>query len=119
MAVESTMIALGTPAPAFELPDASGGVARLAGFNTPPALVVVFMCNHCTYAPRVAAGLARLGTDLAERGVAMVGISSNDVARYPQDGPKEMAQEAARHGWRFPYLYDESQQVALAYSAAC
>jgi peroxiredoxin len=119
MAVESTMIALGTPAPAFELPDASGGLVRLADFDAAPALVVVFMCNHCPYVQRVAAGLARLGTDLAERGVSMVGISSNDVARYPQDGPKEMAQEAARHGWTFPYLYDESQQVALAYSAAC
>jgi peroxiredoxin len=119
MAVESTMIALGTPAPAFELPDASAGLVRLADFDAAPALVVVFMCNHCPYVQRVAAGLARLGTDLAERGVAMVGISSNDVARYPQDGPAEMAQQAARHGWTFPYLYDESQQVALAYSAAC
>src|SRR6202047_4046643 len=119
MAVESTMIALGTPAPAFELPDASGGVVRLADFDAAPALVVVFMCNHCPYVQRVAAGLAQLGTDLAERGVAMVGISSNDVASYPQDGPKEMAQEAARHGWTFPYLYDESPQVALAYSAGC
>jgi peroxiredoxin len=119
MAVESTMIALGTRAPAFELPDPSGGLVRLADFDAAPALVVVFMCNHCPYVQRVAAGLARLGTDLAERGVAMVGISSNDVARYPQDGPAEMAQQAALHGWTFPYLYDESQQVALAYSAAC
>jgi peroxiredoxin len=119
MAVESTMIALGTPAPAFELPDPSGGLVRLADFDAAPALVVVFMCNHCPYVQRVAAGLAQLGTDLAERGVAMVGISSNDVAGYPQDGPEEMAKEAARHGWTFPYLYDESQRVALAYSAAC
>jgi peroxiredoxin len=119
MAVQSTMIALGTPAPTFELPDASGKLVRLADFDAAPALVVVFMCNHCPYVQRVAAGLAQLGTDLAERGVAMVGISSNDVARYPQDGPKEMVREAARHGWTFPYLYDESQRVALAYSAAC
>lgn len=119
MAVESTMIALGTPAPAFELPDPTGGLVRLTDFDSAPALVMVFMCNHCPYVQRVAGGLAQLGTDLAERGVAMVGISSNDVARYPQDGPEEMARQAARHGWRFPYLYDESQQVALAYSAAC
>jgi peroxiredoxin len=119
MAVESTMIALGTQAPAFELPDTSGALVRLADFDAAPALVVVFMCNHCPYVQRVAAGLARLGTDLAESGVAMVGISSNDVATYPQDGPQQMAQEAARHGWTFPYLYDETQQVALAYSAAC
>jgi peroxiredoxin len=119
MAVESTMIALGTPAPAFELPDTSGGLVRLADFDAAPALVVVFMCNHCPYVKRVAAGLAQLGNDLAERGVAIVGISSNDVVQYPQDGPAEMAQEAALHGWTFPYLYDESQQVARAYSAAC
>ncbi|TQC46056.1 thioredoxin family protein [Rhodococcus sp. WS4] len=119
MAVESTMIALGTPAPAFELPDRSGGLVRLADLDAAPALVVVFMCNHCPYVQRVASGLAQLGTDLAERGVAMVGISSNDVVRYPQDGPEEMARQAARQGWTFPYLYDESQHVALAYSAAC
>ena len=77
------------------------------------------MCNHCPYVQRVASGLAQLRTDLAERGVAMVGISSNDVVRYPQDGPEEMARQAARHGWTFPYLYDKSQHVALAYSAAC
>jgi peroxiredoxin len=119
MAVESTMIALGTPAPAFELRDPSGRLVRLADFDAAPALVVVFMCNHCPYVQHVAAGLAQLGTDLAERGVAMVGISSNDVARYPQDGPEEMAKQAAHHGWTFPYLFDESQQVALAYGAAC
>jgi hypothetical protein len=95
MAVESTMIALGTPAPAFELPNPSAGLVGLADFDAAPALVVVFMCNHCPYVQRVAAGLAQLGTDLAERGVAMVGISSNDVARYPQDGPEAMAQQPA------------------------
>src|ERR1700739_4247399 len=119
MAVESTMIALGTPAPAFELPDVKGGLVRLTDFAAAPALVVVFMCNHCPYVQRVAAGLAQLGTDLAERGVAMVGISSNDVSRYPQDGPEEMAKEAARHGWTFPYLFEDSPRGALAYSAPC
>jgi peroxiredoxin len=113
------MIALGTPAPTFELPDTNGKLVKLADFDAAPALVVVFMCNHCPYVKRVAAGLASLGTDLAKREVAMVGISSNDVTRYPQDGPEEMAAEAALHGWTFPYLYDESQEVALAYSAAC
>jgi peroxiredoxin len=67
----------------------------------------------------VAAGLAALGRDLADQGVPMVGISSNDVATYPQDGPDEMVVEARRHGWTFPYLYDETQEVARAYSAAC
>lgn len=119
MATESTMLALGTAAPAFALPDpatgATVGLDDLAG----PALVVTFLCNHCPYVKHVAAGLAALGRDLAAGGVAMVAISSNDVATYPQDGPEQMAAEARRHGWTFPYLYDESQDVARAYSAAC
>jgi peroxiredoxin len=120
MAVESKMIELGTSAPDFALPDTSSGqVVSLTDFAGAPALVVTFLCNHCPYVQRVAAGLAELGADLAERGVPIVGISSNDVERYPQDGPDEMAKQAARHGWTFPYLYDESQQVALAYSAMC
>ncbi len=114
------MIELGTPAPDFALPDTtSGETVRLADLADAPALVVIFLCNHCPYVQHVATGLAALGAYLAERGVAMVGISSNDVQRYPQDGPQEMAKEAARHGWRFPYLYDETQDVARAYSAAC
>ncbi len=120
MATESTMLPLRTPAPGFTLPDTvSGRVVTLSDFADAPALVVAFLANHCPYVQHVAAGLAALGRDLAERGVAMVGISSNDVATYPQDGPGPMAAEAARHGWSFPYLYDESQDVARAYRAAC
>lgn len=120
MAVVSNMIELGTPAPDFALPDTrTGHVVSLSDFAGAPALVVTFLCNHCPYVQRVAAGLAELGADLAELGVPMVGISSNDVERYPQDGPEEMAKHAARHGWTFPYLYDRSQQVARAYSARC
>lgn len=120
MAVESHMIALGTPAPDFALPDpATGSVVKLADFAGAPALVVTFLCNHCPYVQRVAGGLAELGRDLAQRGVAMVAISSNDVEQYPQDGPEPMVAEAERHGWTFPYLYDESQEVAIAYRAAC
>lgn len=114
------MIELGTPAPDFELLDTTTGRGvGLADLANAPALVVVFLCNHCPFVQHVATGLAGLGTYLAERDVAMVGISSNDVQGYPQDGPEEMAKEAARHGWSFPYLYDETQQVARAYSAAC
>jgi peroxiredoxin len=120
MAIESTMLALGTPAPAFALPEpATGRTLALDDLAGAPALVVTFLCNHCPYVQHVAAGLAALGRELAERGVAMVGISSNDIAAYPQDGPEHMPAEAARHGWPFPYLYDETQDVARAYSAAC
>ena len=119
MAIESTMLALGTPAPHFSLPEPATGktvsIDDLAG----PALVVTFICNHCPYVKHVAAGLAALGRDLADQGVAMVAISSNDVVTYPQDGPDQMAAEAGSHGWTFPYLYDETQDVARAYSAAC
>ena len=119
MAMESTMLALGTPAPAFALPEpATGRTVRLDDL-TGPALVVTFLCNHCPYVQHVAAGLAALGRDLAEQGVPMVGISSNDVVAYPQDGPEAMAAEVRKQGWTFPYLYDESQDVARAYSAAC
>ncbi|NMI01982.1 thioredoxin family protein [Pseudonocardia acidicola] len=120
MATESTMLALGTPAPDFALPaPATGALVRLADFAASPALVVTFICNHCPYVQHVAAGLAQLGRDLAAQGVAMVAISSNDVTSYPQDGPDQMVAEAKRHGWEFPYLYDESQDVARAYSAVC
>ncbi|QNI07248.1 thioredoxin family protein [Mycobacterium kubicae] len=119
MAVESSMLALGTPAPSFTLPEPATGATVSLDELTGPALVVTFICNHCPYVKHVAGGLAELGRDLAAQGVAMVGISSNDVVTYPQDGPEQMAAEARRHGWTFPYLYDETQDVARAYSAAC
>src|ERR1700739_880754 len=119
MAIESTMLALGTPAPPFALPDPATGATVSLEELTGPALVVTFICNHCPYVKHVAAGLAALGRDLADQGVAMVGISSNDVVPYPQDGPDQMVAEARAHGWTFPYLYDESQDVARAFSAAC
>jgi peroxiredoxin len=119
MAIESTMLALGTPAPPFSLPEPATGATVSLDDLTGPALVVTFICNHCPYVKHVAAGLAELGRDLADRGVAMVGISSNDVVTYPQDGPDQMVTEARGHGWTFPYLYDETQGVARAFSAAC
>lgn len=119
MAVESSMLALGTPAPSFTLPQPATGATVSLDELTVPALVVTFICNHCPYVQHVAAGLATLGRDLADQGVPMVGISSNDVVTYPQDGPDQMVAEARRHGWTFPYLYDETQDVARAFSAAC
>jgi len=114
------MLALGTPAPTFDLPEpATGRIFRSDDHTEAPGLVVTFICNHCPYVQHVAAGLAALGRELAAQGVAMVAISSNDVGAYPQDGPEQMVAEALRQGWEFPYLYDESQDVARAYSAAC
>src|ERR1700761_3484951 len=118
MATESTMLALGTTAPSFALPDPATGAIVSLDELTGPALVVTFICNHCPYVQHVAAGLAALGRDLAGQGVAMVGICSNDVVTYPQDGPDQMAVEARRHGWTFPYLYDETQDIARGFSAA-
>ena len=117
----STMLGLGTEAPGFRLPDTSAGGKEVAldDFAGAPALLVAFICNHCPFVQHVAGELAALSRDLPARGVAMVAISSNDAAAYPADSPEAMAEEAARQGWAFPYLYDETQAVARAYRAAC
>lgn len=119
VATNSTMLPLGTSAPPFRLPDPTGKTVALDDFKRAPALVVVFMCNHCPYVKHVRGGLAQLARDYQPRGVAVVGISSNDVDNYPADSPARMAEEAASAGYTFPYLYDESQDVAKAYHAAC
>jgi peroxiredoxin len=119
VAVNSTMLPLGTKAPDFRLPDTTGKMVSLADFEKSHALLVIFMCNHCPYVKHIRAGLAQLARDYMSRGVAVIGISSNDVENYPQDGPKKMAEEAKSAGYIFPYLYDETQEVAKAYRAAC
>ncbi|HTL59519.1 MAG TPA: thioredoxin family protein [Candidatus Limnocylindrales bacterium] len=119
VAVNSTMLPLGTKAPDFRLPDTTGKSISLKDLLGAPALVVVFMCNHCPYVKHIRSGLAQLARDYLPRGVAMVGISSNDVANYPADSPAKMAEEAKSAGYLFPYLYDETQEVAKAYRAAC
>ena len=113
------MLPLGTTAPDFELPDTNGKFVSLADFKDKPALLVLFICNHCPYVKHIRAGLAQLARDYAPRGVAIVGISSNDVANYPDDGPAKMKEEAKSAGYIFPYLYDATQAVAKAYRAAC
>ena len=113
------MLPLGTQAPDFRLPDPGGKVVALSDFKSVPALLVVFMCNHCPYVKHLRDGLAQLARDYRSRGVAVVGINSNDVANYPADSPAKMAAEAAAAGYTFPYLYDETQAVAKAYRAAC
>src|SRR5512141_1608122 len=115
VAVNSTMLPLGTQAPDFRLKDTTGRHVSLADFNAAPALLVVFMCNHCPYVKHIRAGLAKLARDYQESGVAVVGINSNDVANYPADSPAKMAEEAAAAGYIFPYLYDATQAVAKAY----
>jgi peroxiredoxin len=119
VAVNSTMLPLGTPAPDFRLPDPGGKVFSLSDFKGAPALVVVFLCNHCPYVKHIRAGLAQLARDYQPRRVVVVGISSNDVANYPADSPAKMAEESRTAGYIFPYLYDATQEVAKAYRAAC
>jgi peroxiredoxin len=118
VAVNSTMLPLGTGAPDFQLPDTNGNQVSRADFKGKP-LLVMFICNHCPYVKHIRAGLAQLGRDYQGKGVGIIGISANDAANYPQDGPAEMKVEAKAAGYSFPYLYDESQAVAKAYRAAC
>ncbi len=115
----STMRALGTEAPPFRLPDTEGKRVALEDFKGSPALLVVFMCNHCPFVQHVLPEFVRLAQDYQSRGVAIVGISSNDVEAYPQDGPAAMAELSRSKGLTFPYLFDASQEVAKAYGAAC
>lgn len=118
VAVNSTMLPLGTAAPDFRLPDTTGQTVSVSDSQGKP-LLVMFICNHCPYVKHIRAGLAQLGRDYLPRGVAIVGISSNDVANYAADSPAEMAKEVKTAGYLFPYLYDETQAVAKAYRAAC
>lgn len=115
----STMLSLGTAAPDFRLPDANGKMVSLADFGSAPALLAIFMCNHCPYVKHVASVLAELAREYQARGVAVVGINSNDWEQYPDDAPDKMAEEIQTRGYSFPYLVDESQEVAKAYQAAC
>ena len=115
----STMLALGTVAPAFTLPDTDGKNVSLADFGGRSALVVVFLCNHCPYVIHLREGLAQFGRDYAARGVGIVGINANDVKSHPDDSPARMKAEVIKAGYTFPYLYDETQAVAKAYHAAC
>jgi peroxiredoxin len=115
----STMLPLGSKAPAFRLPDTDGSLVSLDDFKDAPALLVMFICNHCPYVKHVREELARLGRDYRAKGVAVVAISANDVTAHPDDSPERMAEEKQAAGYTFPYLYDESQETAKAYQAAC
>jgi peroxiredoxin len=115
----STMAPLGSRAPEFKLPDTNGKLVSIHDFKSAPALLVMFICNHCPFVKHVRSELTKLTREYQQRGVAVVGISSNDVAAFPDDGPAAMAEEVKAAGYTFPYLYDESQEVAKAYRAAC
>ena len=116
----STMLTLGTPAPDFALTDVrTGQTVSLSDFSEAKGLVVAFWCNHCPFVKHVEDAFVDFAAWAMEQGVAVVAISSNDVAAYPQDGPEPMAALAHEKGYGFPYLFDESQEVAKAYQAAC
>jgi len=115
----STMLPLGTPAPDFALPNVDGRTLGLDDVAGRHATVVMFICNHCPFVKHVAEGLAALGRDYLPRGVGFVAINSNDVSSHPADSPEQMVHEAESRGYPFPYLYDETQEVAKAYHAAC
>jgi peroxiredoxin len=119
VATPSTMLRLGTDAPEFSLPGADGRTVSLSDFAGVPALLVMFICNHCPFVKHIAAELAALGREYQERGVAVVAINSNDVANYPDDSPENMAIEIEKRSYTFPYLFDNTQEVAKAYRAAC
>ena len=117
---ESTMLDLGTKAPEFLLPDTvSGRTISLHDLKTDKGLVVMFLCNHCPYVLHVNAEIVRLSKDYLAKGIGFVGISSNDAEKYPEDSPEKMKEVAESLGYPFPYLYDETQEVARAYDAAC
>lgn len=116
---ESTMMPLGSQAPGFSLPEPNGKIWSLEDVRGAKALVVVFMCNHCPFVKQLKPALAEFGRELQAKGGAMLAISSNDAESHPADAPEKMAEDAETFGYSFPYLYDETQEVAKAYGAVC
>ncbi|MFD1796050.1 thioredoxin family protein [Paracoccus aurantiacus] len=120
MAVTPPVCDFGTPMPEFTLPDPDGRLYRSDEIRGKNGTLVVFICNHCPYVQAVIDRITRDAAELQQNyGIGVVAISSNDVEPYPQDGPEHMKAEAEKHGFTFPYLYDETQQVARAFDAAC
>ena len=120
MAIASVMLPLGTSAPSFALRDVvSGHVYSLDSFTGKAALLIMFLCRHCPYVQHVQDQLAKMGQDYADTGLGIIAISSNDPAYYPDDAPERLKELAQRLYWRFPFCFDETQEVAKAYKAAC
>ena len=115
----SKMLSLGTSAPDFNLPDIKGDMVSSGDFKEAPALLVIFMCNHCPFVKHILSVLVELIQEYQAKGVSVVGINSNDAGNFPQDSPEMMARLAKETAFTFPYLYDQSQDVAKAYHAAC
>ncbi len=119
VATASEMLPLGTSAPDFNLPDTKGNMVSLADFEEAPPLLVIFMCNHCPFVKHVLHVMVDLIKEYQAKGIAVVGINSNDVANFSEDSPEKMAKVSKKAGFTFPYLFDQSQEVAKAYHAAC
>ena len=117
----STMLPLGTPLPALRLPDVVSGRTVDVGAEAKgrKGVLVAFLCNHCPYVKHIRTAFVRLAHAAMDRGFAVLAVSSNDARAYPDDGPGPMRALAVGEAWRFPYLHDESQEVARAYQAAC
>lgn len=115
----STMLPLGVTAPDFQLPDTNGEIISLADVRDKSGLLVLFICNHCPYVKHVRGELARIGRDYKTKPVGIVALNANDANNYPEDGPEKMKQEVHAADYQFPYLFDESQEIARAYRAAC
>ncbi len=115
----STMLALGTQMPSFRLPDPFGNWVSSNDFQGAPGFLVAFISNHCPYVKHIRSHFSRLASEYQAKGVAVVGISSNDVINHPDDSPEMMAKEIKTIGYTFPYLYDQTQEFAKAYRAAC
>jgi len=117
---QSNMLPLGTAAPDFELPDVvSGQLISLADIKKERGFLIMFICNHCPYVKHVRDQIIKLSNDYLDKEVGVVAISSNDIENYPEDSPELMREEAKKYQYHFPYLYDESQEVARSYDAAC
>ncbi|NNH73043.1 thioredoxin family protein [Nocardia uniformis] len=119
MALKSLMVQLGTPAPDFTLPSIDGAAVSLGSFADQPALLVAFLSNHCPYVQRIERAFGAITAELRAEGLATVGICSNDVHDYPDDDAEHLREQVRRAGFQFPYLIDESQEVAKAFRAAC
>jgi peroxiredoxin len=115
----STMLPLGTSVPGFTLPDLNGAMVSPDDFRAAPALLIAFICHHCPFVTHIRHGFARFAAECQPRGLAVIAINSNDVDAFPEDGPDGMRQEATAAGYTFPYLFDETQDVAKAFRAAC
>ena len=118
-ATSSSKLALGIPAPNFSLPDVKGKIISTSDFEDSKVLLVAFICNHCPYVQHIGKDFSALAKQYERRGVAVVGISANDADAFPEDSIEKMAEYATDYGYTFPYLYDDTQQTAKAYGAAC